>query len=93
MAGPGAPATIAGTVLDTNDDVVQGARVVLDGPEGQHVLESGADGQFSFSELPRGPYKMTISGANVSTFESPAIVLRAGETAFSRRSSSPSMPG
>lgn len=76
-----APATIAGTVLDTNGDVVQGASVVLVGPPGQRVLQSGPDGQFTFSGLPPGTYKLTVSGANLSNYES-TIVARPGATQF-----------
>lgn len=82
VAGPVAPATIAGTVLDTNDNVVQGARLVLSGPSGQRVLESGPNGQFSFTGLAPGSYKLTISGGDVSTWESGAIVVQAGETRY-----------
>lgn len=81
-AGPTAPATLEGTVVDTNGDVVEGAHIVLSGPAGQRTLESGADGQFAFSSLPPGSYKLVITGGSVSTWESPAIVLQAGETRY-----------
>jgi hypothetical protein len=75
-------AMIAGTVLDTNGDVLQGARVVLLGPAGQRVLKSGADGQFAFSGLSPGSYRIKVTRANMSPYESAAIVLRSGETQF-----------
>lgn len=74
--------TISGTVLDTNGDVIQGARVVLAGPAGQRVLESGLDGQFTFSGLPPGSYKLTVTRANMSPYQSAAIVLQPGQTQF-----------
>jgi Carboxypeptidase regulatory-like domain len=77
-----ATATISGTVFDTNGDVVQGARAVLAGPPGRRVLISGPDGQFTFSGLPPGSYKLTVTGKGMSTYESPAIVLQAGQTRF-----------
>jgi hypothetical protein len=80
--GPTAPATIEGTVVDTNGDVVEGAHLVLSGPAGQRDLESGADGQFSFANLAPGSYKLTITGSDVSTYESPAIMVKPGETRF-----------
>lgn len=79
---PAAPATIAGTVLDTNGDVVQGARAVLHGQAGQRVLKSGPEGQFTFSELPPGSYKLTVTRTGMSTYESPVIVLQPGQTKF-----------
>lgn len=77
-----APAMIAGTVVDTNGDVVQGARVVLVGPAGQNELESGPDGQFTFSGLPPGSYKVTVTRTKMSPYASAAIVLKPGETRF-----------
>lgn len=76
---PTQPGTIVGTVVDTNDDVVEGAHLTLSGPSGQREMQSGADGQFTFSSLVPGSYKLTITGADVSTWESPAIVVQPGE--------------
>ena len=73
---------IAGTVLDTNGDVLEGARAVLTGPAGQRVVESGPDGQFSFPGLPPGSYRLTVTRANMSTYESAAILLQPGQTRF-----------
>jgi hypothetical protein len=80
--GPVAPATLEGTVVDTNGDVVDGAKLVLDGPSGEKQVLSGADGQFTFVGLVPGSYKLTITGGDVSTYESPAITVKAGETQF-----------
>ena len=79
---PVAPAMIAGTVMDTNGDVLQGAHVVLAEPEGERATESGPDGQFTFSELPPGSYRLTVTRAKMSTYASAAIVLHPGETRF-----------
>lgn len=76
------PATITGTVLDTNGNVVEGARVVLVGSTGERVLHSGPDGQFTLSGLRPGSYKLTVTRAKMSPYESEAIVLRPGETKF-----------
>jgi len=73
-------ALISGTVLDTNGDVIQGAHVVLrrdTGPE-SHALQTGADGQFTFTGLPGGQYKLTVSGQGMSTYASPEIGLESG---------------
>ena len=82
LSQPAAPATIAGTVMDTNGDVVQGAHVVLVGPAGKTILASGPDGQFTFSGLLPGSYKLTVTRTNMSAYESAAIVLQSGETHF-----------
>lgn len=75
-----ATATISGTVLDTNGDVVEGARVAVRRNSGAeaHIVETGADGQFTFSGLPPGPYKLTVSGQGMSTYASPEIDLAPG---------------
>jgi hypothetical protein len=72
---------LSGTVLDTNDDVVQGARVVLtsrSGGPGREV-QSGPNGQFSFPALTAGSYKVTVTGKDMDTFTSPWLNLRPGE--------------
>jgi hypothetical protein len=81
-AQPAGTAMISGTISDTGGDELQGAHVVLIGPVGQRSLDSGADGQFTFSGLPPGSYRIKITGTNVSPFESPVIVLQPGETHF-----------
>jgi hypothetical protein len=82
--GPAAPATVEGTVVDTNGDVVEGARVVLSGPgeADQRVAQSGGNGQFTFSGLAPNTYKLTVSGPGMGTVISPDIELGAGETRF-----------
>ena len=84
QAGPAAPATVAGTILNTNGGVVQGARVVLSGPDstGQLVVQSGSNGQFTFSGLPAETYKLTVSALGMGTVVTPDIALHAGETRF-----------
>ncbi len=73
--------TISGTVVDTGEDVVQGARVTLTGPGGeQRSAVTGSSGEFSFAGLPPGTYKLTVTGPGMSTFTSKPIVLQAEET-------------
>jgi hypothetical protein len=83
-AGPAAPATIEGTVTDTNGGVVEGARVILSGekPGDQRVAESGSNGQFVFPGLPADNFKLTVSAPGMGTVVSPQIVLGAGQTRF-----------
>ena len=51
---------ISGTVVDTRGDVLQGAQVTLLGPSRSdtHPAVSGSDGQFAFTGLPPGVYKI-----------------------------------
>ncbi len=85
-ATPTAPAvkgtaTISGTVLDTNEDVVQNAHVVLTDRQGsdKHEMESGPNGQFEFPDLPPGSYRITVTGPGMGSYVSPWLSLRAGE--------------
>ncbi|MGB9030808.1 MAG: carboxypeptidase-like regulatory domain-containing protein [Acidobacteriaceae bacterium] len=83
-AGPDAPSTIEGTVTNTNGGVVEGARVVLSGekPGDQRVVESGSNGQFAFSGLPAGTFRLTVSAPGMGKVVSPQIILSAGQTRF-----------
>lgn len=82
--GPAAPATIEGTVVDPNGDVIQGARVVLSGPgeADQRVVESGGNGQFTFSGLPAGSFRLAVSWPGMNAAIASTLVLQAGETRF-----------
>ena len=73
--------SISGTVVDTIGDVLQGAQVTLVGPSPVDIrtAESGSDGQFAFTALPPGTYKVSVTGSGMSTFTSDQIPLRAGE--------------
>jgi len=84
LSGPpqaAAASTITGTVVDSGKDVVQGARVTLAGGPANELRSavSGSSGEFSFTGLPSGTYKLTVSGPGMSTIESKPIVLEAGE--------------
>ncbi len=71
---------ISGTVLDTNNDIIQGARVVLSDRSGtEREMVSGPNGQFAFSVLAAGSYKVTITGNGMGTYMSPWLTMHAGE--------------
>lgn len=72
---------LTGTVLDTNRNVLQGARVTLAGRPGSVVrtVESGANGQFAFTALPPDLYTLTVTAPGMNSFTSSQIPLRAGE--------------
>jgi hypothetical protein len=73
-------ATVSGTVMDSSQDVIQGAKVILSGPgEMQRSTISGSSGQFAFTGLPAGAYTLKVSGPGMSTYQSKAIVLQAGD--------------
>lgn len=78
---PTSSGAVTGTVLDTNGEVLQGARLTLAEQAGPAIrtVQSGADGQFAFTGLPQGVYKLTVTAPGMSTFTSPPISLHAGE--------------
>jgi len=73
--------SLSGTVLDTNRDVLQGARVTLVDRVGAAIqtVESGSNGQFAFTGLPPDVYKLFVTAAGMNTFTSTQIPLHAGE--------------
>lgn len=77
-------ASLSGTVVDKNGDVLEGAQVTLAGPASSAVrtVESGSNGQFEFTGLTPGVYKLKITAPGMSTFTSSDIPLRAGEFHF-----------
>lgn len=85
-AKPAAPAMLVGTVLDTAGQVVGGARVDLSSAGGQpdRVLVSGSNGEFTFTGLPPGTYRLTVSASGLGSFASHDLVLRAGEMRYIR---------
>jgi Carboxypeptidase regulatory-like domain len=77
----GATATIAGTVLDANQAEIEGAQVVLTDRTGAKVrsLETGSNGEFTFTSLPPGTFRLTVTGQGMATYRSPEIKLHAGD--------------
>jgi Carboxypeptidase regulatory-like domain len=72
--------TISGTVLDTNQDVVEDARVVLTSRGGtEREVQSGSNGEFAFSTLLPGSYRVTVSGNGMGTYVSPWMAIHAGD--------------
>jgi hypothetical protein len=60
--------------------VIQGARVTVHRNSGgeARILETGEDGQFTFTELPPGTWRLTVAGHGMSTYVSPEIDLQPG---------------
>jgi len=72
---------VAGTIVDRSGAAVAGARVKLT-PEDQSASRealSGDDGQFSLSNIPAGPFQLTIMSEGFET-QTSSGVLRSGET-------------
>ncbi len=74
--------SITGTVLDTTGAVVPGARVLLSvAPDKEErVMQSGPDGEFTFSGLPPGRYRVTVTSVGLGAFVSSEISMLAGES-------------
>ncbi|HUX44346.1 MAG TPA: carboxypeptidase-like regulatory domain-containing protein [Terracidiphilus sp.] len=74
-----APATVAGTVLDTNGSEVQGADVLLtrDGAKVSE-LQTGGNGEFSFAGLPPGEFQLAVSGQGLGTIHR-SLQVKAGD--------------
>lgn len=76
---------ISGTVLDTNGDVIEGARVQLSkigSPSILGQMTSGAMGQFEFADLEPGTYTVTVFRDGMTTFVSKPITLRSDAPAI-----------
>lgn len=76
------PAVISGTVLDSNNDIIPGAQIELDGPtaaDKQTAIASDSGG-FTFNNVKPGvTYHVTISAAGFVNWTSPAILLIPGQ--------------
>lgn len=69
---------VSGTVMDVNDDTVQGATVTLIGPESsdRRSLQTNDRGFFQFRDVPPGiTYRVTITGQGFTDWTSPPFVL------------------
>lgn len=72
---------ISGSVVDARGDVLQGAQITLLGPSRSdiHTAVSNSDGQFAFTGLQPGVYRITVTGSGMSIFTSAQISLQAGQ--------------
>jgi Carboxypeptidase regulatory-like domain len=77
-----AAASISGTVLDANHEVLPGARVIAAGQSNSafRTVEAGGNGQFEFVGLPPGIYQLKVTAPGMNTFTSTEISLHEGET-------------
>ena len=80
-SGEPVPGNISGTVVDQSAAVVAGARVRLTDKGQPQVVLSGDNGQFSFSDVPPGPFQLTITASGF-TAQTSSGTLHPGETDF-----------
>lgn len=60
VAARGAGTVVSGTVSGTDQGFLTGASVVIDGPEHRET-RTDADGRFTFTNVPRGRYRLVAS--------------------------------
>ncbi len=86
IAAPEAqPASVSGTVVDVNDDIVPGATVVLEGavPEDRRTAVANDNAFYQFNELkPGSMYHVTISANGFVNWRSSAIIPNPGQFIF-----------
>ena len=73
---PPLPGTIHGTIVDPNGTAVAGARVKLtcQGQSPNRETQTGDDGQFSFTNIPPGPYQLLFSAEGFATKNSSGVL-------------------
>ena len=85
VAPPPQLASVSGTVMDTEQAVIPGAQVTLNGPGANMPRTAVADesGAFNFAGLPPGgPFYVTISGNGLVPWTSPTLTLAPGQVFF-----------
>ena len=77
-----ASASITGTVLDSNHEVLPGAQVIAAGQLDStfRTVEAGSNGQFEFIGLPADIYQLKVTAPGMNAFTSSEISLNGGET-------------
>jgi TonB family protein len=85
--------SLRGSLIDNSGGPVSGAAVGLRNTETGALIhtESGADGAFTFSDLPPGPYEVEVS-ANGFPRRRASMVLNSGNTGIQLRLVSPRAP-
>lgn len=77
-----ASASITGTVLDSNHEVLPGARVIAAGQSNSafRTVEAGSNGQFEFIGVPVDIYQLKVTAPGMNPFTSSDILVHEGET-------------
>lgn len=79
---PPVSGALSGTVLDSNGDLIPGARIILDDGilADRKSTSAGDNGQFEFHGLtPKSAYRVTVSAPGFKDWTSPAMALSAGQ--------------
>ncbi|MDR3765337.1 MAG: carboxypeptidase-like regulatory domain-containing protein [Acidobacteriota bacterium] len=82
-ADPAPAAQVMGTVVDTNNNPIPNAMVVLQGPgdTGKKTQLTGITGFYEFQQLaPASSYRVTITASGFDSWSSPPLQLEAGKT-------------
>ena len=68
--GQSVSGSVSGTVTDATGAVIPGATVVISSPTSgtSRTMTADSSGQFRFSNLPLGPYRMTVNYAGFQSF-------------------------
>ena len=81
---PDAPTAyvLSGTVTDTDEATISGARIALENTETKatHNTQSDATGAFSLSAVPPGRYIVKISAPGFASWKIEDVIIRAGES-------------
>ena len=72
-ARPAAGVVVSGTVSGSDEGFLTGASVTIDGPE-RRSTKTDADGRFTFSDVPRGRYRIAIAADGYLGIERPMDV-------------------
>jgi hypothetical protein len=81
LSGAEATSSLSGIVLDAGGATLSGARIMLTSENNseERTLLSDSNGEFSFSELPAGDFKLTITSPGMEPFVLSSIDLSARE--------------
>ena len=76
LPDPPLPGTIHGTIVDPNGTAVAGARVKLARQDQSSTQETqtGDDGQYTFANIPPGPYRLSIAAEGFATKTSSGVL-------------------
>jgi hypothetical protein len=75
-------ACITGTVTDANGAQIADAQVVLENTSSktQRTVTTDSDGNFSFTSVESGSFHLTVAYAGFTTWSSPDVAVKSGET-------------
>src|SRR5690242_10336230 len=74
-------ASVTGVVTDSTRAVIAGATVTIRNTDTNisHTIQSNEDGYFTITQLPPGPYQLTVAKPGFETYRESNIKLETGE--------------